>query len=108
MTRAGSAKNRITRPCGAPAYGLPQEETRMSMQPTILAIDNGTQSVRALLFDLQGNIVAKSQVMLEAYFSEQPGWAEHDPEDYWQALCKACQGLWSQPGVHKAPCRAWP
>jgi sugar (pentulose or hexulose) kinase len=69
------------------------------MKPTILAIDNGTQSVRAILFDLRGNIVAKSQVMLEAYFSDQPGWAEHDPEDYWQALCRACQGLWTQPGV---------
>ena len=47
---------------------------------TILAIDNGTQSVRALLFDLHGNIVAKSQVHLDAYFSEHPGWAEHDPK----------------------------
>jgi sugar (pentulose or hexulose) kinase len=63
-------------------------------EPTILAIDNGTQSVRALLFDLQGNIVAKEQVHLEAYFSEHPGWAEHDPEDYWQAVCTACQRLW--------------
>jgi sugar (pentulose or hexulose) kinase len=69
------------------------------LEPTVLAIDNGTQSVRAILFDLRGNIVAKSQVMLEAYFSDQPGWAEHDPEDYWQALCRACQGLWTQPGV---------
>ncbi|HZV66156.1 MAG TPA: FGGY family carbohydrate kinase, partial [Telluria sp.] len=68
---------------------------------TILAIDNGTQSVRALLFDLNGNIVAKSQVHLEPYFSTHPGWAEHDPEDYWQAVCKACHGLWSQPGVDK-------
>ena len=39
---------------------------------TILAIDNGTQSVRAILFDLQGNIVAKAQVFLEAYFSTHP------------------------------------
>lgn len=71
-------------------------------EPTILAIDNGTQSVRALLFDLQGNIVAKAQVHLEAYFSEHPGWAEHDPEDYWQAVCTACQTLWAQnPGVRK-------
>jgi sugar (pentulose or hexulose) kinase len=69
-------------------------------EPTILSIDNGTQSVRALLFDLQGNIVAKTQVHLEAYFSEHPGWAEHDPEDYWQAVCTACQTLWAQnPGV---------
>lgn len=59
-----------------------------------LAIDNGTQSVRALVFDVHGNIVAKSQVHLEAYFSDQPGWAEHEAEDYWQALCTACQRLW--------------
>jgi sugar (pentulose or hexulose) kinase len=65
-------------------------------EPTILAIDNGTQSVRALLFDLQGNIVARAQVHLEAYFSEHPGWAEHDPEDYWQAVCTACQRLWAE------------
>jgi len=69
-------------------------------EPIILAIDNGTQSVRALLFDLQGNIVAKEQVHLEAYFSEHPGWAEHDPEDYWQAVCTACQRLWAaQPAL---------
>ena len=58
-------------------------------KPTILAIDNGTQSVRAILFDLHGNIVAKEQVFLEAYFSKHPGWAEHDPEDYWQSVCTA-------------------
>lgn len=63
---------------------------------TILAIDNGTQSVRAILFDLHGNIVAKSQVHLEAYYSLQPGWAEHDPEGYWKAVCEACQGLWAK------------
>jgi hypothetical protein len=49
-----------------------------------------------LLFDLQGNIVAKAQVFLEAYFSTHPGWAEHDPEDYWQAVCTACQRLWTE------------
>jgi len=72
------------------------------MNKTILAIDNGTQSVRAILFDLDGNIVAKSQVHLQAYFSDHPGWAEHDPEGYWQAVCEACQGLWLQPGADKA------
>jgi sugar (pentulose or hexulose) kinase len=71
-------------------------------EPTILAIDNGTQSVRALLFDLRGNLVAKAQVPLEAYYSTQPGWAEHDPEGYWDAVCRACQELWIQPGVDRA------
>jgi sugar (pentulose or hexulose) kinase len=67
----------------------------------ILAIDNGTQSVRALLFDLKGNLVAKSRVPLEPYFSEHPGWAEQHPEYYWDSLCQACRQLWQQPGVSK-------
>ena len=78
----------------------------MKTEPLILAIDNGTQSVRALLFDLQGNIVAKCQVPLQAYFSTHPGWAEHEPEGYWQAVCRACQGLWDQPGVERSAVQA--
>jgi sugar (pentulose or hexulose) kinase len=66
----------------------------------LLAIDNGTQSVRALLFDLCGNLVAKSQVPLQAYYSDHPGWAEHSAEGYWQAVCSACRQLWEQaPGT---------
>ncbi|OGB27495.1 MAG: carbohydrate kinase [Burkholderiales bacterium RIFCSPLOWO2_02_FULL_57_36] len=68
----------------------------------ILAIDNGTQSVRALLFDLHGNIAAKSQVHLDAYFSDQPGWAEHDADGYWRALCTACQRLWAENDIPKS------
>ena len=67
----------------------------------ILAIDNGTQSVRALLFDLSGRLVAQSRVSIQPYFSERPGWAEQDPEYFWRSLCEACQGLWKQPGVSK-------
>ena len=71
----------------------------------ILAIDNGTQSVRALLFDLTGQLVAKTQVPLTAYFSREPGWVEHDAEGYWQALCQACQRLWSETAVAKSTLR---
>ena len=39
----------------------------MSEQRYLLAIDNGTQSVRALLFDLAGNLVGKGKVELEPY-----------------------------------------
>jgi sugar (pentulose or hexulose) kinase len=60
----------------------------------ILAIDNGTQSVRALLFDLRGDLVAKSRVEIDPYFSSHPGWAEQHPEYYWESLCQACQQLW--------------
>lgn len=63
-------------------------------QNYLLAIDNGTQSIRALLFDLKGQLVAKSKVDIEAYFSKQAGWAEQEPDYYWQMLVKACQQLW--------------
>jgi len=67
----------------------------------VLAIDNGTQSVRALLFDLRGTLLAKSQVPLGKYDSPKPGWAEQDPEVFWRAVCQACQELWQMPGVDK-------
>jgi sugar (pentulose or hexulose) kinase len=62
----------------------------------LLAIDCGTQSVRALVFDLQGNLVDKTRVPIEPYFSAHPGWAEQDPHLYWRSLLEACQQLWSQ------------
>jgi sugar (pentulose or hexulose) kinase len=68
----------------------------VSQSPYVLAIDNGTQSIRALVFDLQGNVVAKSKVHLEAYYSTQPGWAEQDADYYWRSLGEACQQLWAQ------------
>jgi sugar (pentulose or hexulose) kinase len=60
----------------------------------ILAIDNGTQSVRALLFDLAGELVGKRQIEIEAWFSDQPGWAEQWPDYYWREIGRACRGLW--------------
>lgn len=63
----------------------------------LLAIDVGTQSVRAIVFDAQGHLLAKAQRQLEpAYVSPQPGWAEQDPEVYWNAVAAACQDLWTQ------------
>jgi len=67
----------------------------------ILAIDNGTQSVRVLIFDLQGNLVHKARIPLEPYISREPGWAEQDADYYWKSLCQACQKLWKESSVSK-------
>lgn len=67
----------------------------------ILAIDNGTQSVRALLFDSGGNLVAKIRIPIEPYFSKAPGLAEQHPQVFWEAICQACQGLWTIQGISK-------
>jgi len=68
----------------------------------ILAIDNGTQSVRALIFDLEGQLIAKNRVPIQPYYSVKPGWAEQDPNVFWQGVCQACQALWEMEGVDKA------
>jgi sugar (pentulose or hexulose) kinase len=69
--------------------------------PYLLAIDNGTQSIRALLFDLQGRLVDKARIPLESYYSAQPGWAEQRAEYYWEKLGEVCQALWAQTTVKK-------
>ncbi|MGM9515004.1 FGGY-family carbohydrate kinase [Roseateles sp. DB2] len=60
----------------------------------ILSLDCGTQSVRALLFDLQGRLLAKCQQSLDDYVSLHEGWLEHDAEAFWQAAAGVCRGLW--------------
>lgn len=67
----------------------------------ILAIDNGTQSVRAMLFTPDGQLAAKSRITIDPYYSLQPGYAEQKPEVFWHAVCSACQELWTIPGVDK-------
>ena len=56
----------------------------------ILAIDVGTQSVRAMVFDPQGNLLARTKVPIEPYVPGQPGCCEQDPELYWRAIGEAC------------------
>ena len=67
----------------------------------IFAIDAGTQSIRAMLVDPRGNIVAKKRVPIEPYFSPQPGWAEQRVPYFWENLCVACHGLWAETDVPK-------
>ena len=67
----------------------------------ILTIDNGTQSMKALVFNPRGDRIAGHIVPLPPPSVRQPAWAEQEPEVFWKALCSACQGLWQQPGVRK-------
>ena len=63
--------------------------------PRLLALDVGTQSARAIVFDAQGHVLAKAQHVFEpTYHSPQPGWAEQDPEAYWRGLVQCCTRLW--------------
>ena len=56
---------------------------KMAMQDQyILALDQGTTSSRAVLFDRAGNIVSVAQKEFPQIYP-QPGWVEHDPQDIW-------------------------
>ncbi len=50
----------------------------------ILALDQGTTSSRAILFDQAGAIVSVAQKEFEQHFPK-PGWVEHDPEEIWSS-----------------------
>ena len=55
----------------------------MSDLRTIIAIDQGTTSSRAILFDEAGTILAQQSAEFPQHFPAD-GWVEHDPEDIWQ------------------------
>ena len=49
----------------------------------ILALDQGTTSSRAVIFDRRGRVRAQAQQEFPQHFPK-PGWVEHDPEDIWE------------------------
>jgi glycerol kinase len=51
----------------------------------ILAIDQGTTSTRAILFDAAGRSIATAQREIAQYYPEL-GWVEHDAEEIWQSV----------------------
>ncbi|KAG1715093.1 Glycerol kinase [Nymphon striatum] len=56
----------------------------------ILAIDQGTTSSRAIIFDDAMNIVATAQEEFTQHFP-QSGWVEHDPSDLWSTTAGTCR-----------------
>jgi glycerol kinase len=55
------------------------------MASFILAIDQGTTSSRAIIFDARSKPVAIAQQEFKQHFPK-PGWVEHDPEDLWKTV----------------------
>ncbi len=62
----------------------------MTIQRYILAIDQGTTSTRAILFDQEG--LSRGQAQRElAQIYPRDGWVEHDPDEIWQATVEVCR-----------------
>ena len=56
----------------------------------ILAIDQGTTSSRAIVFDSQLSVVASAQQEFPQHFPAS-GWVEHEPEDIWESVLATCR-----------------
>jgi sugar (pentulose or hexulose) kinase len=62
--------------------------------PIILTIDFGTQSVRVGLFDKKGNVLAiEKEKYNPPYFSNKPGYAEQNPNCFFETMCKCGQRI---------------
>ena len=66
------------------------------MASYILALDQGTTSSRAIVFDRRGDIVGRGQHLFSQHYP-QAGWVEHDPMEIWEterrAAAEAVAGL---------------
>jgi len=56
----------------------------------LLAIDQGTTSTRAILFDAAGQVHHTARIELTQHYP-QPGWVEHDPEEIWAGVIATCR-----------------
>ncbi|HKL94356.1 MAG TPA: FGGY-family carbohydrate kinase [Clostridia bacterium] len=65
----------------------------MQNEPLVLSFDFGTQSVRAILFNQKGDTINKVKIEFVPYFSLNSGWAEQQPETYWDNFCAASKKL---------------
>lgn len=67
----------------------------------ILALDQGTTSSRAMLFDRTSGIVGTAQKELTQYYPH-PGWVEHDPEEIWQTQYDVMVEVLAKTGIRPA------
>ena len=62
----------------------------MATADYLLAIDQGTTSTRAILFDAAGQVHHTARVELTQHYPR-PGWVEHDPEEIWAGVVATCR-----------------
>ena len=58
----------------------------------VMALDQGTTSSRAILFERDGSIAAVDQYEFPQHFPK-PGWVEHDPLEIWESQLRAARGV---------------
>ena len=73
--------------------------------PSVLTLDQGTSSSRAILFNSQGAILGMGQQPLASSYPE-PGWVEQDPEEIWQGTLESAKRAIAQANIELRELRA--
>lgn len=68
------------------------------MKQYLLGIDIGTSACKVALFDRSGTVIASDGQGYEVYY-QKPGWAEQNPEEWWNAVCIAVKRLVEKSGI---------
>jgi glycerol kinase len=68
------------------------------MSRYVMALDQGTTSSRAILFDARGRIAAVDRYEFSQHF-RQPGWVEHDAGEIWDSQLRAARGALEKAGA---------
>ncbi len=64
----------------------------MDMRELLLGIDIGTSACKVAVFNKQGEVIGSATGDYQVYYPKQ-GWAEQDPDEWWEAVCKAIKSL---------------
>ena len=68
------------------------------MDQYILALDQGTTSCRAVVFDKNGQIISTAQEEFTQHFPN-PGWVEHDPQEIWETQSNMARKALEKEGI---------
>ena len=68
------------------------------MDQNLLGIDIGTSACKVAVFRADGSVLAQSNQPYQVYYPH-PGWAEQDPDEWWQAICTGIRACLAESGI---------
>ena len=77
-----------------------KENSADKAEKYIIGIDQSTQGTKALLFDSQGELLARADLPHRQIIDER-GWVEHDPEEFYANVIQTAKNVIEKAGVDK-------
>ncbi len=72
------------------------------MEKYLLGIDVGTSACKVTVFDERGQVKANETMAYAVYYPKE-GWAEQDPKEWWEAVCRAIKSVLAKGNISPGP-----